>query len=146
MSSVEIANGILNNVWPNVPGTESRDGSTRYRCIYVLNTNATIALTNCFLWISQLTLSPHDEVDIGLGTTPAGTGSETYYASDLFPAGNPENHGVVFSRPVSYETGLGPFDLNPGYSKAFWVRKVLQPGAAAYDTNQYGVKVRGETF
>ena len=146
MSSVAIPDGILNNVWPNVPGTESRDGSIRYRCLYVANTHASITLSNCYLWISFPTLSPHDEVALGLGTTPAGTGSETFYATDLHPTGNPANHGVIFSTPTSYETGLGPFDLQPGWRKAFWVRKTLQSGASAYDTNQYGVKIRGETF
>jgi len=145
MSNYEVPGGILNNVWPNVPGLESRDGSTRYRCLYVLNAHATITLSNAIIWISLPTLSPHDEVDIGLGTTAAGTGSETFYSTDLHPTGNPQNHGVAFSHPTSYETGLALGTIAPGHRKAFWVRKILQSGAAAYDTNQYGVRVRGET-
>ncbi|MBF0181313.1 MAG: hypothetical protein HQM03_14925 [Magnetococcales bacterium] len=40
MSDVEAANGVKNNIWPDVPASERKNGSTKYRKVFIKIANA----------------------------------------------------------------------------------------------------------
>lgn len=140
-SSAVIIHNVLNNLWDNVSGLESGSGDTEYRCVYVHNDHATLTMINTKVWISALTSSSDDEVDIGLGTSAIGTGDEQLVANE-----NTAPTGVTFSRPTNSGTAIVIGDIPPGQHKAIWIRRTVNAGAAAYTNNQYTLEVECETL
>ena len=144
ISNTEIQDGVLNNLWDDVSGEESQNGDVEYRCIYVKNTHGSLTLQNAVIWISELTLSADDEVDIGLDPAGVGDGSNTGVATSV-PDESTAPSGVTFSRPTDKSSGLSIGDLGPGECIAVWIRRTVNSGASAYNSNEYKLKVEGET-
>jgi hypothetical protein len=136
----EITSGVLNNVWANIDATQAAAGSVKYRCIYVRNTNLADTWTLPKIWISSLTTSTDDEVDIALGSS-AINGTETSVANE-----NTAPSGPTFSRPVSKATGLTlGSTLTAGQHKAVWIRRTLLSGAQQISNNFYIITSEGDS-
>jgi hypothetical protein len=140
-TTTTIADASQNNLFRDVTGPESSAGATGYRCIYLLNNHGSLTYLGAKVWLSSLTLSGDDEVDIGLGTTAVGTGSEQTIANETTPP-----TGVTFSRPVTTGTALVIGDIPAGSRKAIWIRRTVTAGAAAYTANQFTISATGETL
>jgi hypothetical protein len=138
-SSTQITDNTLNNLWDNVSGDQSAAGLTEYRCIYIHNNHATLTLQTPVVWISALTASADDEVDIGIGSS-AVNGTEQSIANE---ATAPTS--VTFSRPTTKGTGLALGDLPATQHRAVWIRRTVNAGAAAYTSNSYTLRVEGDT-
>lgn len=135
-----ITSGVLNNLWQDVDATQAQSGSTKYRCIYVRNTNLADTWTSPKIWISTLTTSDDDEVDIGLGTS-AVNGTEQSVANE-----NTAPSGVTFSRPITKAGGLTlAATLTAGQHKAVWVKRTVNPGAASESNNFYVLTSEGDS-
>ena len=57
ISSVELTDNTLNNLWDDVTGDEGAAGTTEYRKIFFKNAHATISATATKLWILSNTTS-----------------------------------------------------------------------------------------
>ncbi len=143
-SATELVDATLHNLFDVVTGDEGAAGDTEYRCIYVHNAHATITLQNPVVWISQLTPSADDEVDIALDGAGVGNGSTTGVA-EVVADEQTAPVGEVFTRPVTKGAGLAIADLAPGDSQAIWIRRTVDPGAAAVNNNNAIITVEGET-
>ena len=66
-SSTEITAASLHNLFDQVASAESSAGDVEYRCFYVHNAHATLALQNAVIWIQANTPASDTTVDIGLG-------------------------------------------------------------------------------
>lgn len=136
----KMTSDVMNNLWSNVSGPDATSGKTNYRCAYIKNANGTLTFLGVKMWISQLTASSSDEVDIGLDNAAPGSDSTTTSNGETDP-------GVTFRRPVSETDPLvwTIGDMAPGQQKAFWVKRTVQAGAAAFATNSYELSISGET-
>lgn len=134
-----ISTDQLNNVWSDVSGAEGAAGSVKYRCIYVLNTHATLTYTAPKVWISALTTSADDEVDIGIGSSAVNGTEQTIANEDTAPT------SVTFTRPTTFAAGLATNDLAPSAHRAIWIRRTVNTNAAAANANPYTLSIQGET-
>lgn len=134
-----IATDVLNNVWDNVSGAEGSTGDVEYRCIYILNTNATLTYTAPKVWISADTTSTDDEIDIGLGSSAVNGTEQTVANESTAPS------AVTFSHPTTFAGGLATNDLPNGQHKALWIRRTVNTNAAAANANPYTLSIQGET-
>jgi len=137
ISNTSIVTGLSNNLYPDTTVQQTLSGSVKYRCFYVRNLNATQMLDNPVVWILSNTISPFDEIDIAVGTSPK-NGTENPIATESTPPAT-----VVFTHPSSEVVGLPLPDLNPGDWQAIWARITTQSGAAPMDQNACLIRVRG---
>lgn len=134
-----ITSGLLNNLWLDVASAESAAGSVKYRCVYIRNINVATTWTNPKVWISALTTSADDEVDIGLGSS-AVNGTEQTIANE-----NTAPTSVTFSRPTTKGTGLSLTNIPATQHKAIWIRRTVNASAAQNNNNFYILSYEGET-
>lgn len=112
-------------LWDAVSGAEAASGDTEYRCVYVKNTNGTLTALGAVIFIQANTPSPDTTLDIGLGTS-AVNGTEQTVANE-----NTAPTGVTFSPAATQGAALSIGDLAPNATKAVWIRRTVNPGAAA---------------
>lgn len=139
-SSTQVTDNTLNNIFPNVTGAESTAGNTKFRCLYLHNADDTsLTFTNAKIWISQDSSSSNDEVDIGLGTSAINAQEQGPLTEGVAPS------GVTFSHPTTEGAALVIGDIPAGQHKAFWLRRVVQAGAAAFTSDTFQIQVSGDT-
>jgi hypothetical protein len=134
-----IVNDTTNNLFFTIGGAEGAAGSVKYRCFYFLNTHATLPLVAPKVWISILTGSPDDEIDIAIGSSAVNGTEQTVANEDTAPT------GVTFTRPTTFASGLSTNDLPAGQHRAVWVKRTVNTNAAAFTGNTYEISIRGET-
>lgn len=139
ISSVEVVDDTLSNLFDRVAGSESLAGDTEYRAIFIKNTHATLIYQDAVIYISSNTPSTDTTVAIALADEAVGTGTiETIANENTAPV------GPTFSSPSTALTGLSIGDLAPGEMKGIWVRWVISPNAAAV-LDQCTLTISGET-
>jgi len=139
ISETEIVDATLHNLFDVVSGSESAAGDTEYRCFYVLNDHATLALQNARIYINTNTPSPDTAAAIGLGTAAIGDDEQTVANESTAPS------GVTFSAAAGVGAALTIGDLEPGESKAVWVRRTIDPNASAYNNDNVEIAIVGDT-
>lgn len=137
--SINDAPTTLNGLFDRVSAAESASGDTEYRCIYVKNNHPSLTLYAARIWISANTPSPDTTIEIGLGTSAIGGVEQTVANEDTAPT------GVTFSAPSNYDTALSIGDIPAGQHKAIWIKRIVNPNAAAYSGDSFTITVRGET-
>lgn len=141
-SSTLLGSG-LHNLFDPVSGDDAAAGDTEYRCVYFRNEdpNANGLLAPAKLWVSSLTSSADTEIAIGFDAAGKNGVATTVVDENTPPV------GVSFSTPTSKPTGL---DL-PGapYMEddqvALWVRRTVNTGAAATESDAGSLRVEGDT-
>ena len=139
-----IVDNTLNNLFPNVTGPQSSAGATHFRLIYIFNNHATLTFTNAKIWITSLTASADDEVDIGLD--PAAIGSDSAINVTETPTGTSAPGGVTFSRPITEGTAITIGSIPAQSKKGIWIKRVVNAGANAYTNNSFQLQASGETL
>lgn len=140
MSTTGLVNGVLQNLFANVPLAERTAGSEKFRCFYLRNSHTLETLENAVVYISPNTSSPGTEVFIGVD--PAGIDGEaaTIADEDTPPSGVTFIHSPP---PEDQGTGLPLGDLAPGEVIAVWVRRVVNPGTSP-TSDSFTLRVQGD--
>lgn len=133
-----LSSTAASNYFDDVSSAEATSGDIEYRCIYVRNNHGTLTLLGAKIWIQANTPSPDTDVAIGLGTSAVSGTEQTVTDENTAPA------GVSFSAPSSLAGGLNIGDLAPGAHKAIWVRRTVNPAAAAY-ADSFTLRTQGDT-
>lgn len=137
ISATEITSAQLENLFDNVTSAEAVAGDTNYRCLYVKNTNSTDTLTDARDFFSSL---PAVTL-LTMGLDPAGkNATATTIANE---ASAPV--GVSFTEPADYAGGLALGDLAAGDFYAFWLRRIVAPGASSNPLDSVIPRVQGDT-
>lgn len=145
ISSFELVNGTLENLFDIVSLAEASAGHEDYRCFYVKNVNATDTIYDIRAWIETNTPSPTTTVAIGADPAGVGDGVTTGVAVTIIgevtaPA------GVTFSTPVSAAAGVpGGVNLGPGQALGIWVRRTISAGTSPLPSDDCRIRVRGLT-
>lgn len=126
MSSVEIVDNTLHNLFDKTTGAEAILGDTEYRAFFIKNTHATLTYEDVVVYISSNTPSADTAVAIALADEAIGTSTIETIANE-----NTAPSGPTFSAPSTALTGISIGDLAPGQMKAIWVRWTVNSGAAS---------------
>lgn len=131
ISSDEIVDAVLNNLFEDVPGDDTVAGVTNYKKIFIKNTNPDTQLQGTKVWIDAFTDSEYDEIHISSCSNL--TGSDPVADGQNYVQPDSEGHVDVLD--------LG--DLNAGDYAAVWIKRVVDSGAELYDNNSCKLKVFG---
>ncbi len=123
-------------LFDDVASAESAAGDNEYRCIYIHNAHATLALQNAVLWISANTTG--NRLSVGAGTS-AVNATESAVADENTAPG-----GVTFSQPGSKGAGIALGNIPAGQHKAVWVRRAIAAASSA-SNDTYTLRVEGDT-
>jgi hypothetical protein len=139
ISSTEITDNTLHNLFDKVTGPEAEAGDIEYRAIFIKNTHATLTYEDVVVYISSNTPSADTTVAIALADEAVGTDTiETVANESTAPV------GPTFSSPSSAGTGLSIGNIAPGEMKGIWVRWTVTEGAAAV-LDEVTIAVSGNT-
>ena len=125
-------------LFDTITGAQSLAGSVEYRCFYVRNNNASLALQNAVLFIQANTPSADTTVAIGLGTSTINGVEQTVANESTAPV------GVTFSEPATLATGLALGTIPATQYKAVWIRRTISAAAAA-SNDTYNLRTTGDT-
>lgn len=124
------------NFFDDVTSAESAAGDIEYRCFYVHNANATLALQNAVVWIQANT--PGNRIAIGVGSS-AVNGTEQTVANE-----NTAPTSVTFTQPANKGAGLALGNIPAGQHRAVWVRRTIAAASSA-SNDTYTIRVEGDT-
>lgn len=140
ISSVELTDNTLNNLWDDVSGDESAAGDTEYRKIFFKNTHGSLTAQSTVLWIQTNTTSTDDTITIG--KDPGGVNVAGSDCSNESSAPSPT---VTFVTAVDKANGLTLGNMTAGQKFAIFVKRVVSASAAANDSNSYVLKAECDT-
>lgn len=140
ISSVQLVNATLNNVFDDVTGDEAAAGDVEFRAIYVKNNHSTLSLTSTKIWILTNTPATGDTIAIGI---EGANGSPNQTIANENTA--PSSPSIAFSSPTDKASGLDIGTLAPGQVRMIWIRRTVTAGATAYNTNNFELKIEGDT-
>lgn len=125
MSSVEMADPALNNLFDNAPPEETESGVTDYRAIDVYNEGDADA-KSVSMFMKNETASVDSQLDFGIGA-----GGAAHDGSDQLDAiANEETapDGVTFDHYTDASRISLP-DISVGMAVRMWVRRTISVGA-----------------
>lgn len=129
ISTTEIVDNNLHNLFDVVSGAENVASESEYRCIFFHNNHATITLENAKVYIAAQ-VAGGAAVEIGVDPTAASAiGAAPAQAvsianEDTAPA------GVAFSAPADSASALAVGNIAPGQCKAVWIKRTTANNAA----------------
>jgi hypothetical protein len=138
ITTTEITNASINNLWDDVSGDESSTGDIEYRTFAVKNTNATLTWFNVKAWIQTQTPGG-DDVSIALADEGVNASAETIANENTAPS------GPTFTAPSSKGAGLSLGNIPAGQYYIIWVKRNVPASTTAKDANNYVIRVEGET-
>lgn len=119
ISSVEMVDNTLHNLFDKVSVAEALAGDTEYRAIFIKNTHATLSFENIVLSISSQTSSADSSLQFALAGEAIGVSTiETIANENTAPSGE-----TFATTPVTIGT------LAPGEMKGIWVKWIIDAAA-----------------
>ncbi|HSW61722.1 MAG TPA: hypothetical protein VLH56_00145 [Dissulfurispiraceae bacterium] len=140
ISSTQITDASLHNLFDVVSGDEAAAGRTEFRAFYIKNNHGTLTWEAVKLWITSNTPSTWDQVQIGI---EASSGSPKQTIANETTA--PSSPTISFSEPTTKAGGLALGDMAAGVVYMVWVRRVVTAGAQAYNANAFTLQAEGDT-
>lgn len=134
ISSTEIVDNTVNNLFASIGGSEASAGSTKYRGYFVKNNHGSLTAQNTYIYIKTNTPSTDTVVYIGIATE-TGSPMDTIVDEDTAPT------GISFSLAATPGTALSIGSLAPGEVKGIWVKRVVTAGATAYNNDNVVIEV-----
>lgn len=129
ISTTQITDNTLNNLFDNISGDENASSVSDYRCIFIHNAHASLTWQTPVVWLLS-EVSGGANISIGVDATAASAigsagAQAVQVANELTPPA-----GVGFSAPVTQGTALALGDIPPGQCKALWVKRTATNSTA----------------
>ena len=140
ISTTQITDATLNNLFDDVSGDENAASDVEYRCIFVHNAHATLTWQSVVVWLSA-EVSGGANAAIAIDDLAASAIGAAVAQADAVANENTAPTGETFSSPTTKGTGLSIGNLAAGYCRAIWVRRSATNSVAL---NNDGVTVRCE--
>lgn len=135
---------LANNLFDDVSGAENLAMESEYRCVFVHNSHATLALQNSVVWVDSQVAGGAD-ITIGVDPTAA---SAIGAASDQAVSVADENTapaGVTFSgSAVDRASGIALGNIPAGSCRAVWVKRTTT-NSVAMNNDGFTIAVSGDT-
>lgn len=138
ISSTSIVEFTTHNLFDYVDAGEAAAGDTEYRCMYVINTHATLTWSTVKIWIGQQTVSNDTSAELGVGTSGVNGTEQTIAGEGSAPSGV-----TFYTSCTGYDNGLTLPDLGPGEWCAVWGKRILSASSAAYVSDWFEIGVGG---
>ena len=129
----------LHNLFDVVRGDEALAGDTEYRCFYVKNNHGTLNALYSEIWVESESPSADTDEEIAIGSSGIG-GTEQAVVDESTPPA-----GVTFGQANGEANSLSIGDIPAGSYIAIWVKRIVSPGAAAYNDDGPTIRVKCET-
>lgn len=136
LGGIKSSTAMPTGIFDDVSGAESAAGDTEYRCVYVHNAHATLALQSAVIWIDVNTTAAR--IAIGAGSSAINGTEQTVSTEETAPT------GVTFTQPATFATGIAIGNIPAGQHKAVWIRRVVVAGATA-NNDTFTLRVQGDT-
>lgn len=143
ISTTEITDNTLNNLFDDVSGDENAASDVEYRCIFVHNAHATLTWTGVKVWISA-EVANGASIAIAIDDVAASVIGDSNAQADEVADESTAPSGESFSAPTSKAAGLTLGDLAPGYCRAVWIRRTAANNAAL-DNDGATISAEGDT-
>lgn len=123
ISSTEVVDNTLHNLFDEVTGDEHTAGETNYRCIYFKNNSAETAY-NAKLWIESNSTGAESSITIGLDLAGLDGTADTIANEDTAPS-----PAVTFSTADGQSNALQLGDVPAGQVYGIWIKRVIIAGS-----------------
>lgn len=141
VSTTQIADATLANIFANVDGAEAAAGSTKYKCIFIKNNHASLTLTGGTVAVQSETSGGASVAiatdNIAKSDADVATAQATTIANET-------------TAPVGVSAfGAGPLslgDLAPDEVKAVWIRRTVPAAATGANPDGFILRVSGSTL
>lgn len=140
ISSTEVVDDVLNNLFDDVSGAEHAAGDVNYRCIYLVNDSALTAY-NVKLYIESNTIAADDTIAIGKDLAGVDGTADTIADENTAPS-----PAVTFSAAPNYAGAIDLGDIPAGEKYAFWIRRTVSAGSTAQADDEATLKVAVDTI
>lgn len=139
ISATQVVDDTLNNLFADVSGAEHAVGSTKYRCIYLVNDSASVAY-NVKLYIDSNTTAVDDTINIGKDLAGVDGIADTIANEDTAP-----DPAVTFTTADGYANAIDLGDIPAGQKYAFWIKRIVSAGDTTQADNEATIKVAVDT-
>lgn len=151
ISTTEVVDDTLNNLFDVVSGSEAETGDTEYRAFYMTNDHSTLTLYGARVWI--MTDTPSTDTDIAIGVEGSiGSPIQTIADEDTAPVTTAfkDASGDVGKWLTTAETAGDTYyitigNIAPSETIGVWVRRTVSASASAYSTDSCVLKIEGDT-
>ena len=123
ISSTEVVDDTLNNLFDEVTGDEHTAGETNYRCIYFKNNSAETAY-NAKVWIESNSTGADSAITIGLDLAGLNGTADTVANEDTAPS-----PAVTFTTADGQANALQLGDVPAGQIYGIWIKRVITAGS-----------------
>jgi hypothetical protein len=143
ISTSQITDATLNNLFPDVTGDENAASNVDYQCVFVHNNHGSLTLQSPVIYISAEVAGGVSAAIAVDSTASSALGSAS--AQSLTIANkNTAPAAISFSSPTTKATGLSLGNIANGNVKAFWIRRTAA-NTAAVNSDGATVTVAGDT-
>jgi hypothetical protein len=141
ISTTQITDNTLNNLFDNISGDENAASTVDYRCIFLHNNHATLTLQGTKVWLSA-EVAGGANISIAIDNVAASAIASSSAQADSIATETTAPSAVgTFSSPTTKGAGLTLGDLTAGQCRAIWVKRTATNSAAL---NNDGVTIRFE--
>lgn len=137
ITTTEINNGAVNNIFAKIGADQALAGETQYQCIYFKNTNTELTLKEALMWISTNTPNTTTNLFIGVGSSGVGGTEQTIANINTAPV------GITFTDVIDNVIPLGDIPVN-SYIPV-WLQRVNDPNTQAYVGDGAQISYQGVT-
>jgi hypothetical protein len=145
-ASSNITSGSDNNLFDDVSGAEASAGDVEYRAMAFVNTNGSLALTSCKVWISVDTGNGEDDISFDVEAPSDETNGYIQTIADESTA--PTGLGG-WSDATSKATGKdcpnASNEVGSGKWFGIWLRRTISASASAAAAEAVTMRVEGDT-
>lgn len=141
ISSTQITDNTLNNLFADVTGDQHTAGYTSYRCFYVKNNNGASTANNTVVWIQTNTTGVDETLTIAIEATK-GSPKQTIVNETTAPS----SPTLTFYTANSQANGLSIGALTPSDVYAIWVKRVVTAGSTPQASDSAVIKFYVDTL
>lgn len=146
ISTTDLNTGTpLNNLWDDVTGDENAASDVEYRCLFVYNAHATLALLNPVVWLSA-EVGGGAAIAIAIDNIgPSPIGQAGAQAAEIANENTAPSGVGAFSSPTTKGAGLSlGASLPAGQCRAVWIRRTAA-NTGAVDNDGVTPRCEGDT-
>jgi hypothetical protein len=144
----EASDDILHAVYDKVSNEHAKSGITKFRCLYIYNSNKKEWIKNPIAIVISNTKSSNDDASVGWGTAKIGPNidDEASEEQEILDQHTPPD-GVHFFNGNTRATGaiLGA-DIAPLTGKALWLRIIVDNDAAPTPYNGFTIRLLADNL
>ena len=144
ISTTELTDNTLNNLFPDVTGDENAASNVDYQCLFIHNAHGSLTYqAPVKAWLSD-EVSGGATISIGVDTNAASAVGASAAQAVTIANKDTAPSGVTFSSPTSKSTGISLGAIPAGQCVAIWVRRTAA-NTVALNNDGVKINVSGDT-